>query len=760
MLAAHAASRLAPSGRVIVLVPTLDLLTQTVRVWREEGHNGPSVAVCSAEDHPGLWAAGVRTTTNPLRLAMWHGTGPVTMYATYSSLPALVAAFEGAYGQALDPVDLVVADEAHRTSGSLGKAWAKCHDQEKIPAARRLYLTATPRVWRERPASWEVREGARDPLPEELACSMDDEAIFGPVVYELTLPQAQDMPLPGGQRGLVARYQILVLEIRDPQVTPELLASEAGREEQARGLRLGALQAGLLRTTAEYELGKTITFHHRTLEAEAFCEGLEKVARRMHKADPERYPKRVWAGWLHGEHESEYREGVLHDFGATAHRAFLSNCRVLGEGVDCPSVDSVAFLDPKGSPVEIVQAIGRALRQPPGAGKMASLVVPVFLNADETPEDMVTSASYRPLVKVLQGLRAYDTRAVEMLATPEANTPNSPAERIGAKPEEGEEESRLLLRFSSPRNPVDVAEWVSLQVIDVERQDWARGYAAARAWAGREGGLRVPLTAAEGSYPLGAWIRWQRATYAAGQMSGARVERLEKLGMIWDPADAEWWDNLAAARAYYDEHGSLAAPRGAYALSRPVGQWLTNQRRDGVLDGHPGRAAALADIDPDWNPRALGWTVDWQRRYSALHALVEAGGTLEEILPGVTVGGEDIGRWLQQQRQSWGELAEGQRERLAVLGVGPAPTDPVQTAVKAPGGRAAAFERGLRAAAQYVAREGDLTVPRGHIEAVVDEDGQEHAVRLGVWLSNQRARRTKLPQERVEQLSEVGMRWS
>ncbi|MCB5181869.1 DEAD/DEAH box helicase [Streptomyces antimicrobicus] len=760
LIAAHSALRIAKGGRILVMLPTLDLLTQTVGEWRAEGHDGRSVAVCSLDDDAGLYAAGVRTTTNPVLLAERHGRGPVTMYATYASLPVLTKACSGEYGPAMQPFDLVVVDEAHRTSGSWGKAWSAIHDQSEIPAARRLYLTATPRVWRERPPSYEVRQGARDRLPAELACSMDDERVFGPVVYELGLADAISL-------GLLARYQILVMEVRDPVVTPERLAGPEAREEHVRGQRLGALQAALLRTAAEHGLQKIITFHHRTVEAEAFCKGLRQKAAELHAHDPERYPESVWSGWLRGEHEADHRAAVLGEFGRTAHRAVLSNCRVLGEGVDCPAVDSVALLDPKGSVVDVVQAIGRALRQKPNSGKVASLVVPVFLGPDESPADMVTSASYRPLVKVLTALRAHDERAVEMLATPEANSPRIPGEWIGPEPEEGEEESRLLLRFSSPRDPVAVAELVSLRVIDTERQDWTRGYWAARRWSSRTGHLRVPLgVETEWGYPLGRWIRRQRAAYASGQLDGRRAARLERLGMVWDPAEADWLDNVAAAQLYMGRYGTLAAPRSAVvaepggqperaldgpggAVGRPVGQWLSNCRRPGALT--PERAAQLAAIDPDWNP---DWPIDWQRHYAGVRALVTAGGAaVDEITPGVTVHGADVGRWLQRQRETWRELSPAQRERLTALGV----TEPEPAPTPTSGGRAAAWNRGLAAARAYLAREGTLAgVPRTHVEQV-QHDGQDHDVRLGVWLSNQRARRASLPADRAAVLAELGV---
>ncbi|WP_399124536.1 DEAD/DEAH box helicase family protein [Streptomyces sp. ITFR-6] len=133
-IAAHSALRLARNGRVLVLLPTLDSLTQTVREWRAGGHHGPAVTVCSLEDDPHLWDLKVRSTTSALQLALWHGRGPVTVYATYASLPVLAEAHEGTYGLPMDVFDLVVVDEAHRTSGSAGKAWAAVHDQDVILA--------------------------------------------------------------------------------------------------------------------------------------------------------------------------------------------------------------------------------------------------------------------------------------------------------------------------------------------------------------------------------------------------------------------------------------------------------------------------------------------------------------------------------------------------------------------------------------------------------------------------------------------------
>ncbi len=781
-IAAAAAHRIAPHGRVLILVPTLALLSQTVQEWRAFGHAGPMVAVCSIEDDPQLYSLGVPSTTSAPQLALHWGKGPVTVFATYASLPVLIEAHEGLYGLPMDVWDLVAVDEAHRTSGHLGKAWAAVHDQELVPAMRRLYLTATPRIWMERPPRrrWEREvEGAvapRDPLPEEMACSMDDEAIYGPVLWAMALSEAIS-------RGLLARYQIVVVELRDPSLPLQKLYGEERYEEHVRGERLAVLQAALLETMSEHRLSRCITFHHRTIEARAFAEGLPRVVRQLHASDPERHPKAVWSGWLSGEQDQEVRGERLRMFGARAGRAVMSNCRVLGEGVDVPSVDSVALIDPKGSAVDIVQAIGRALRQKPDQGKLATLVVPIFLGEGETPEDMPYSASYRPLVRVLSGLRAHDERAVEMLAAPQENLNRSEPmpSWLGEAPEsDDDEENRLLLRFGTRRDPALVARFVKYQLIEPEHANWKAGHRAAVAYRQREGHLNVPYNHVEGGpagapaafkgggFPLGRWLSDQRRAMRAGRLAAERAEDLEELGIVWEPADEAWEENLGAARAYFDAYGTLAAPVTAAILDRPVGQWLANARKKGGLGKDPQRAARraalLTAIDPDWKP---DWPVDWQRHYATLKNLVDDGVDLASVKPGTVVHGMDVGRWLATQRQDWPLLSQGQRDRLARLGVKPAEqTVPAQAGTRdaAPGrrpsgGRSAAFERGIAALAQYKARTGSLTPSRGHEETVV-VDGVEHVVKLGVFLSNHKSRRTKLTADKLAALAALGLDWA
>ncbi|WP_376608824.1 helicase associated domain-containing protein [Streptomyces sp. NPDC056291] len=189
-------------------------------------------------------------------------------------------------------------------------------------------------------------------------------------------------------------------------------------------------------------------------------------------------------------------------------------------------------------------------------------------------------------------------------------------------------------------------------------------------------------------------------------------------------------------------------------MDKPVGQWLSNLRRPGALAEHPEWEAALQAVDEDWNPQ---WPAGWQRHYAALRELVRDEEGPAEVLPGFTVHGMDIGKWLAKQRKPevWAALADGQRERLEAVGVVPLAPEP-EAPARPSTAAGSAFERGIAALAQYKGREGRLTVPRGHVEAL--EDGTE--VKLGVWIMNQKSRRAKLTTDKLTALAALGLNWA
>ncbi|MGW0883483.1 Helicase associated domain protein [Streptomyces sp. NPDC002671] len=749
------------AGRVLVLVPSLDLLAQTEEAWRAGGRTGPMIGVSSLRGDQ----AAFPNTTGVGELVAWASPfDKITVFATYASLG--LGTLERAHAAGLPGWDLIVVDEAHRTSGRIGKPWAVVHDNTRIPALRRLYMTATPRLWQ---PEGDQEEGA----PGELVASMDDapDGPFGARCYTLTLSEAID-------RGICAPYQVVCVDVTDTRLQAAQLLGMEGRTDEVRGARLAALQTALVKAAGTEGLRRTLVFHHLVREAEAFAAGLPEVAERLHAESPRRYPGRVWAEWLCGDHPAPHRRRVLDEFARTRRRAFLSSVRVLGEGVDTRHCDAVYFADVRGSMPDLVQAVGRALRLRPGEGKTASLVVPVLLGPGETPDSMLSSRAYAGLARLLEALRAHDTRIVERLAEPQAPSRSPKGRELGGEGEEGPPgvsgPARALLKFSTPRDPAQLAAFIELRVVNPERAHWRRGVEAAACHVRVHGDLRVPFTfrvpeadetkegaeaeetgwpGALAGFPLGQWIADARRFRARGTLDQDRVRQLDQLGMIWSHSDVAWEEGLAAARAWAAEHGHLLAPHDATHQGFRVGIWLKNQRaRSGELPDE--RREQLDEIDPSWCP---AWPVEWQRCFHLTRLHLAEGGRLPTA-PGEAVRqGEDLGRWVRAQRLGWDGLNVGRRWLCEhVLGFGPAgdeerPKPRVSHADK--------WALNLAAAQQFRSREGHLVVPRGHVESVRTDD-EERPVRLGRWISNQRSRAAALTPERVRELSALGMRWA
>ncbi|MFF9251827.1 helicase associated domain-containing protein, partial [Streptomyces globisporus] len=686
----------------------------------------------------------------------------------------------------------------------------------------RLYLTATPRIL----AAPRPQRG-RDGREVVIASMEDNSSTYGTRIFDLGLAEAVE-------RSILAGFEIDVLEIRDPD--PVLGLSE----DALRGRRMALLQAALLEHAAEQNLHTTMVFHQRVEEAEAFAGQMPSTAAELYAAEASAaalagaealpassigaelyeleegrhvHPGRVWADWLCGDHPIAHRRAVIHRFAngidahnRRVHRAFLSSVRALGVGVDITGlrgVEAVCIVGSRSSQVDVVQNIGRALRpNPDGRAKTARIIIPVFLQPGEDPKGMVASASYQPLVDILQALRSHSERMVDQLAS-RALTRGTERRRIhvrsspAAGPEDGDmpaETSQtqqevdrvtsIVVNFASPRDAADIAALTRCRVIRPESLVWLEGYQALIRWRteNKTTGLHaVPYdveteAGVTKDYPLGRWIHQQRKALRAGELDTHRKTLLDEAGMVWEPGDEAWEKKLAALRSYRRATGHLAPRQDAVwgegegdGEQLAIGQLLANLRRKSGLGKDPqraeARAAQLTEIDPDWN---CPWPLDWQRHYKVLADLVDADGSLPVIDPGVLFEGDDIGRWLERQKNpgTWAQLSAEQQERLTRLGIKPvealSPAPAAKGATEGQSKAQQAFQRGLAALTQWVEREGaDRPVPRGHAEEIaVDGEADQVIVKLGVWVSNTRARRDKLTAEQLDALRKVGMEWA
>ncbi|MFD6967426.1 Helicase associated domain protein [Streptomyces sp. NPDC059949] len=739
-VAARVAARVAPQGTRLVLLPTLELLAQTVDDWRTAGMTGPVLALCSKR--PNTTSESVPYTTDPAALTATVSQNPtLTVFATYHSLGRVRYAH---HHFALPPWSLIAVDEAHRTSGDLGKRWAAVHDDDLIPAHKRLYLTATPRIW-------SAGEPGEDDDPS-LVASMDDPALYGETSFRLPLAEAIDI-------DLLADYRIVVMEVHEATIRTRLGISDRATEAE---LRQAALQIAVLRAMAELDLRRVVSFHHRVADAHHFADTLPETAARLYALDetgtncPD--PGELWAAALDGTQDPAWRRHLLDRFDgrpglslAPAHRTVIANARLLGEGVNIPSIDTVVFADPKESIVDTVQAVGRALRQKPGQGKKATLIIPVYVAPGEDADDLLGSNLYRPLWRVLQALRAHDDRIADRLAVPQ-----QPATQ--ALDDEEGEAVPVDVVFDHPFPADTIAQAFRLRVLYPRDASFRRGLEAATAYYDTAGHLDVPqLHDDESGFALGRWTNRMRKAYASGTLKSSQIKALEKIGMIWNLHTQATERGLLHARNYAAHHGHLATPTNEMVGDFALGRWLTTRRhaaRERAAQGLAPDTAdtALTEIDPYWNP---SWPIAWQRLYYTARTYAESSITLDDLPADfLTDDDEPLGTWVSTQSTQFTTLDPEQIHLVRALGITlieGAEDEPPQ-----PTGRAARqqrlLEQGLTAVEAFRAREGHVHIRQ---RDTVTVDGQQHKV--GQWLNNLRKRWDSLPDEHLQAVTAAGL---
>ncbi|MEE1783094.1 Helicase associated domain protein [Streptomyces sp. SP17BM10] len=706
LIAAGCARRLAARGRVLVLVPTIELLEQTAEAWSlRGGRRGLAVAACSREEALESAEAGGRVhaqvTTQAPRIADLVAKEkpgePVTVYATYASLERIVQAHRDFR---LPAWDLVVIDEAHRTAGAEGKAWAAIHDDTQVPAKRRLYFTATPRIADDRRAKDGLADLADAEGAEKLPalCSMDSEEIYGKTCFTWTLGQ-------GIEHGYLADYRVLVPVVTDEDLRELLnlpavadLRSQRSNEEL---LRL-ALQVAVLRAVADLGLRRVITFHSRVAGAREFAGTLLEASELL--PDAER-PERIWARAVAGTDRLKERRAAFADFKAHTGEdgeecGILCNSRLLTEGIDVSAVDAICFADPKSSVIDIVQAVGRALRQSYRQGKVSWVIIPVYLPTPEIGDDTATTdpaevhdageavkaeadaeieaSSFRTIWRVLRALAAHDARVVGRItelrgarSQPTAHTTATTAASEGEATEpgsEGEQSSAAespieWLRINAKQHAAKILQTVKLRAFNPRAVEWQRMHAVAAVFHLQHGHLDP--TDKTKHAELISWLTRQRHLYGQGLLDAARISELDALGMIWSKNANAWERGYAYAAAFHHQHGHLAIPATAKLDDYAVGAWMRRQRKADNLTTD--QAAKLDALDELWRLEP-----DWNRSYRRLLAYLAAGGTLDG--PANRTGGEADptfrpGTWLRKQAgaRTEGKLTDHQAALLDAL---------------------------------------------------------------------------------------------
>ncbi|WP_234267608.1 DEAD/DEAH box helicase [Hydrogenophaga sp. NFH-34] len=436
------AEALAGKGkRVLFLVPSLSLLSQTLTEWTQESATPlHSFAVCSDSDvgkkrqkdddsvqtftHELRYPA----TTEPGRLASEmarrHDAAHMSVvFSTYHSIDVIHRAQQG---HGLADFDLIVCDEAHRTTGATfgdedESNFVKVHDAAYIRSAKRLYMTATPRIYGD-------SAKAKAEQDSVALCSMDDEALYGPELYVITFSEAV-------RRGLLVDYKVIVLSVEESHVSRRIQSLLKDENNQLK-VDDAAKIIGCWKALAKQGLAEELNGDHEAMKrAVAFCQVIEvSKGAKTHKVSSKNIAgmfRAVVEAYQATEEddaastlacEAEHVDGSMNASEKEAKLAWLkadaaddtcrilSNVRCLSEGVDVPALDAVLFLTPRNSQVDVVQSVGRVMRNAPGK-KRGYVVLPVVIPAGVEPHDALNdNKTYAVVWQVLQALRSHDDR--------------------------------------------------------------------------------------------------------------------------------------------------------------------------------------------------------------------------------------------------------------------------------------------------------------------------------------------------------------
>lgn len=423
--------------KVLYLVPSIQLLTQTLRGWNNDTElTMTSMAVTSDRDasrdtavNEDIKAADIgypATTSSQKILQNWRDfeegqpTDMVVIFSTYQSIDVIGEAQK----KGLPEFDFIISDEAHRTTGAHestkeASIFAKVHSNNNVQGLKRMYQTATPKIFGE-----SAKKNAQE--KSILLASMDDESKYGEVFFRMGFGQAVS-------HDILTDYKVMVLAVDEAAIQKDMQRTLSDPEN---GLniddvgRIVGVWNGMMRRNGYKNPVKNSPYDGAPLErAIAFTRTIEeskKVSNQFEKVVNEYIgnavdDQAVHLSMRHADGQmNALQKGEILDWLANPNKPadearIVSNVRFLTEGIDIPTLDAVIFLSPKKSQVDIVQAVGRIMRKAEGKD-YGYIILPIVIPTDETPETILdNNKNYETVWQVINALRSVDERFEAMI---------------------------------------------------------------------------------------------------------------------------------------------------------------------------------------------------------------------------------------------------------------------------------------------------------------------------------------------------------
>ena len=637
----------------LVLVPSLNLLAQTLAEWAKNTSTPWNyLCVCSddtvnkADDQPISTVGDLPfdVTTDAEQIAAFlSSSGEKIIFSTYQSSAQVAKA------QKLKNIsfDLVICDEAHRLTGKTDAEYATVLDEKKIVTKKRLFMTATPRTY-----TTAAKTKAEDRGVE--ITSMDDEHVYGPVLHKLSFGEAI-------KQDLLSDYRVLIVGVTDPQVQDlidrrELVSVNDAVNTDARTL---AAHIGLAKATKDYNLKRTISFHSRIKSADQFATDHKKILDWL--PDTHKPSGETWTGTISGAMNTGDRRKLINQLsldGENRH-ALLTNARCLTEGVDVPSLDGVAFIDPRSSQVDIIQAVGRAIRKSKNK-EIGTIVLPVLIPTDSDAEHALEDTAFKPIWAILNALKSHDDDLSTEL--------NNLRTELGRTETAGELPERLVQDLPGDIDLIlpGFSNKLSVAILENSTSSWEMWFGLLQEYVRANQHSRVPHSYLSGEYKLGQWVISQRSKYKSSQLTKDKIERLENLeGWTWDALDTQWNFAYESLIAYRNEHGHIDVKKGQTKNGIKLRIWIGVQRRN-YLAGRlqPHYTQLLEELKGwSWNP----YEDQWNSQLEHLTAFKEKHGHCS--VPRRTQDYESLAIWVSKQRVQYrkGLLTEKQVNSLEAI---------------------------------------------------------------------------------------------
>lgn len=620
---------------ILHLSPSLGLLEQSYLAWKEQDASFEAMAICSdssvgksGRDDQGVSLDDVRdvglpVTTNPAELTAWaakHQDQRRIVFSTYQS--SNVVAVAGLSW------DAALMDEAHRTATpDKNGLFSTVLDDAKIKIAKRLFMTATPRI------------GAG-----EKVASMDNEDLYGQRAHILTFAEAIE-------KGLLLDYEVAVIAVSSQRVKAAMVANE--------GMPVAAAQIAATRAITDYGVTRMLAFFNSIENSKEFVRTFGAVTAKISTAKP----ATIRVQHLDANTPIADRAIVLDELrdDTISEALLVSNVKVLSEGIDVPALGAVMFADPRSSEIEIAQAVGRAMRKKHADDTTKALIIlPVILEDGETEFDGHGGKKYDHLYRTIRALAAND----EVLAGQLANARGTLGEKDGETPARVKVPPKITITGDIDEG---LADSISLRVIRETTAKWDEMYSALAAHHAKGNDANVPSGfISQGGSTLGAWLGMQRQRRKDGVLASERESKLNVLGIWWDAPDRwnEYFVKLAELHAAgRDANVPLRfETRGG----RKLGSWLIDQRRSkraGRLSIE--RIAKLESIGVWWEDPA------WETALAQLTAHRDLGHDANVSLSFVSPDGAKLGQWLAVQRREKkkGKISADRVARLEALGI-------------------------------------------------------------------------------------------